>query len=155
MKKFVEKIKAWFKEIDWKEVGRKTLMLVGAGIAYAIAGEVYGKIVDSIMHGTSYGMNIYNEAARAANEDGLADRFNAEWDRTHPDFDPSDEAQLQAQCDAYNEMFKSYLDKCAKKHKIGKKFLDFDEHEAITLRVIDESKGLYSPTIHATIKKID
>ena len=155
MKKFVKKLKALIKKIDWKKVGITLGLIVVSAIAVKARKRVVEMLVGKILNSTRYGTKIYNEAVSAANEDGLTERFNKIWDESHPDFDALDENQIAEQSDAFERMFKPYLDTVAKKHAIGGKMLDFDETEPILLKVIDPERELYEVHINAVIKNVD
>lgn len=158
MKKIVKKLRALIKRVNWKKVGLTLGLLAVSSIASVIFGKAGKKLAEVIankkLNSVIYGMNIYNEAAAAANKDGLAERFNRMWNETHPDFNPSDENQIEEQTDAYYKMFKAYLDSAAKKHAISGKMLDFDETEPVTLAEIGQS-GAYEAFINAGIKNVD
>lgn len=155
MKKFVEKIKAWFKGINWKKVGCAVLTSVGVGLVVSVLKEVCGRwLYKAILSNPDYGMKLYCEACDEFDADGNIDAFNKKWSEDHPEFDASNEDHIQAQTDAFYEMFKPYLDKVAKKNAICGYMLDFDEHEPVVFKAFDDG-SYYKPEIHATIKKID
>lgn len=158
MKKVFKKLKALIKRTNWKKVGLTLGLLAVSSIASVIAGEAGKKLAEAFankkLNSVGYGMKIYNEAVKAADKDGLTERFNRIWNESHPEFDSFDETQIQQQTDEYYKMFKPYLDDVAKKHAIGGKMLNFDETEPVLLEVIDSKRGICKPHINATVTKV-
>lgn len=155
MKKFVEKIKAWFKGINWKKVGCAVLASVGVGIVVSVLKKANEKLSIEALNDPDYGMKLWTMACDEFKDDGGIEKFNEEWFKGHPDFDVNNDDHIQAQTDALDEMLKPYLDKVAKENSIDGYMLDFDKHEPVLFKPVTGHKDWFTSEIHATIKKID
>lgn len=155
MNEIIKKIEAWFKAIDWKKVGCTVLGLLGVGLVLAVLERANDKITIESLEDPDYGIKLWLEACKEFADDGCIERFNDEWFKNHPDFDPNNEDHIQAQTDAIDEMLKPYLDKVAKENSIDGKMLVFDEHEPVLFKSVNGYRDCYTPIIHAKIEDVD
>lgn len=152
MRKIAEKIKAWFKAIDWKKVRAVLLGIIGAGLVYALVETISEKFGNYRLNSDDYRMDIYNEAARIHNESGKIEEINAKWEGVDL---KNDREAFEKYESEHRKVFKEIIDEVAKAKAINGKMVDFDEREPITLRPVGNEAYTYTAEFHATIKNVD
>ena len=150
--KIIEKLKAWIKGIKWEVIGKVVLAIGGTIGSYLLLKKIRSKFYMDCLNDPDYAMKIWNEAVDLCDKDKVIEKFNSEWDKTHPDFDFNNPDNIEAQSRAFDEMFHPYLEKVSKENSIGGKYLDFDIHEPVVFK--RTAQGFYKPEYHATVKDL-
>jgi hypothetical protein len=148
----IEKLKAWIKGIKWEVIGKVVLAIGGTVGSYLLLKKIRSKFYMDCLNDPKYVMELWNKAVDLFEKDKMVEKFNSEWNETHPDFDFNNPDDIEAQDRALDEMFHPYLEKVSKENSIGGKYLDFDIYEPVVFK--QARPGFYKPEYHVTVKNL-